>query len=265
MTILQIRARMVRKDSVVAMCALLIGTMSLSACADAVVTPVAAAERFDGETLYRGIFFGQGAVAAAIPEIQAAIGQVGSIEPAQREALNTFADDMVRVIRATEPGFFAEFEAAMHSGDHREIERTLNRANRLSVESLDQIPAIADWRAQLAANREAVQAELLQMYNAGQMSRSEFESARAHMTLMLAAQSDLDPQVGPMDWWRGWVLAVCVALAAAVALPPAIGVALVVAAAYAWAWSPSTETAGSTLHKEQVIDALATRLAVDFF
>ena len=64
-----------------------------------------AAPRFDGETLYRGLAFAQGPVAALFPEF-------ASLPPPSAEAI-AIVDRIVTRIRSIEPSFFPRFASAI--------------------------------------------------------------------------------------------------------------------------------------------------------
>jgi len=70
----------------------------------------------DGETLFTGIFFGQGDVALAFPEIwnRNEFAQARKLTPSQRASV----DELTRALGAAHPGFFDRFATEIQSGDH---------------------------------------------------------------------------------------------------------------------------------------------------
>jgi SdpC family antimicrobial peptide len=98
------------------------------------------APEYDGETLFRGVILGQGEVAELIPEIRDHYGleqRVSSKEDRQAN-IETF-DDIVAQVGATHPGYFDRFGAAMQSGDHVQIRRTLVEAAAITLDAVDQL------------------------------------------------------------------------------------------------------------------------------
>ncbi len=91
--------------------------------------------RYDGESVYRGVIFGQGAVAALFPEIwnQQAVQQaLDQMSPdqldqylADRKVAFAAFDDLVEIIRNDDPAFFERFGADMQSGEHLRVQAAL--------------------------------------------------------------------------------------------------------------------------------------------
>jgi SdpC family antimicrobial peptide len=278
MRLLRLRERQALfRGSALTLCAAHLLWVFVSACGP-VVAPHSR-QRASGEALYRGIFFGEGDIVASVPELRGTFEWQTMLDSTQRKAVHEFVDQLIPAIRQTDPAFLDAFGDALQSGDHLRIDRMVERANEVTVTALDRIPAVANWRAELANNQAAVQAELIRLHNAGTLSQADVEAASAQLSLMVAAKDDLRAaQAGAMELSRGWALAVVVGLAIVVGYPPLVlAVALVVFIAYAWAWGgggpggshpPKKMGAGAgsvgagTLHRDQIIDALATRLAM---
>ena len=80
-----------------------------------------------GKELFRGVLFGQGAVADALPEVweRAELRQMHTAPTT--EALAAI-DGIVSKLDATYPGYFDRFASDMQSGDHVQIRSTLQDA-----------------------------------------------------------------------------------------------------------------------------------------
>src|SRR5437870_2246999 len=82
-------------------------------------------ETYNGETLYRGLFFASGPVAAKIPTVQ----RVERYLPPEYKALE---DKVVQHIKSTNPTFFPNFEKEIQSGDHLRVAAAISQAAKLS-------------------------------------------------------------------------------------------------------------------------------------
>ncbi len=89
-----------------------------------------AAARFDGETLYRGLAFGQGPVAALFPEL--------ATLPAPTAEATAVVDRIVTRIRNIEPSFFARFASAIQKGDRVRIRTALESARTITEQAIQQ-------------------------------------------------------------------------------------------------------------------------------
>ncbi|HEX6372102.1 MAG TPA: hypothetical protein VF006_24475 [Longimicrobium sp.] len=269
MSILGFREKLVGVNTVSTLCTTLLLALFVSACgADAPTGPRAASVQATaaaadwttgGESIYRGVFFGQGQVTQDVPELADAFAWRGTMDETQRAALDSFVDDLTATIQKTSPGFFEEFDRVMRSGDHVMIADMMDRAGDVTLRAMDQVPGVEDWQKRLETERDAVQKELIRMHDEGKMSAEDVDAVRAQYDLLVAAGSGAQAQMGRSKWSRGWALAVAVALAVAIVYPPALAVALAVVVAYAWAWSPRAASTAE-LDREQVVHAIATRL-----
>ncbi|GAB2926602.1 hypothetical protein GCM10027028_26410 [Streptomyces sundarbansensis] len=106
----------------------LAGLGPVSASAATGNTPaVSAATPVNGETLYEGLFFGQGPVAKAHPDLTLARGKTSSAESAE------VADTVVDVIKAKDSTFFDRFGSEMQSGNEVRVNRILTEASQNTV------------------------------------------------------------------------------------------------------------------------------------
>lgn len=112
--------------------------LSISACdAGGVVSETQkeeASPRYGGKTIFEGLFFAKGPVAEQFPEIWnnekvgKHLSQMSSDEASQAEEIQ---EKIVRWIRSEHPDFFEEFGAAMQSGNHVKIRRTLEQTSSM--------------------------------------------------------------------------------------------------------------------------------------
>lgn len=127
------RSRALRPVALLVIVALvLLGLGSPGYAASANAAPVgapiqAAAVRYDGETIFRGLAFGQGPVARLFPELASA----PALSPEQAAAV----DAIVAQMRAFDPGFFDRFAAAMY-GSRVRVRAALESANELGKRSI---------------------------------------------------------------------------------------------------------------------------------
>jgi hypothetical protein len=105
---------------------------------------------FSGEDLYRGIILVHGPVAEMIPEIRDQLMPARFVNDRRLlRAIEMFQDRLIEEIGSAHPQFFAEFAAAMQSGDHLVVLRGLEDAARLTLETLSGMHEIAALRAVL--------------------------------------------------------------------------------------------------------------------
>ena len=112
---------------------LLVVHPDVAAAASARAQPAAhstAAPRFDGETLYRGLAFAQGPVAALFPEF-------ASLPPPSAEAI-AIVDRIVTRIRSIEPSFFPRFASAIQKGDRVRIRAAIDNARTITEQAIQQ-------------------------------------------------------------------------------------------------------------------------------
>lgn len=96
-------------------------------------TASADAHPFDGEELFRGIYWGQGPAAAQIE----AVGTVRA-EAMPKEVL-VLIDRSVKHIQTSEPTFFDEFAEVLYSGNHREVSEALEAGGQTLAEAIERV------------------------------------------------------------------------------------------------------------------------------
>lgn len=89
-------------------------------------------EKYDGETLFKGIFLGQGPVAEMFPELWTKeMRKVTNDEEAVK-----VADHLIKTMEEASPGYFAEFEDAIYSGNHLQVQEVFEKGGLLIDEIL---------------------------------------------------------------------------------------------------------------------------------
>jgi SdpC family antimicrobial peptide len=121
---------------------------------------ISAPGQADGETIYRGLFFGQGDLAALAAKVwlgEAPLEHAQTEDPELRATVAALQDDMIRGIQENEPAFFEELRAALTSGNHVHVDRTLDRAASVTRTAFENV-ADQPVHASLESNSE-LQAE----------------------------------------------------------------------------------------------------------
>ncbi|WP_338553836.1 sporulation delaying protein family toxin [Paenibacillus sp. KS-LC4] len=83
--------------------------------------------KFNGETIFRGLVFGQGEAAKLLPDIwtKDLLSKVNTPEAA------TVANNVVASIKKLDPTYFNTLEKAAYSGNHIQVRAALNRGGEL--------------------------------------------------------------------------------------------------------------------------------------
>jgi SdpC family antimicrobial peptide len=210
----------------------------------------------DGEALYRGIFFGQGSILQQIPELDEVLSWRASANQTSLNTVDAMVNDIVPVIASNHSGYFAHFSTEMRSGDQVRIFDALREASTFTTDAMGSLPTYQSWLSMTPSQKEAAQDQMLQAYNAGQMSQSDYD----YVTAMLMIDGG-DEEV-KFKLWVGWALVLAGAVGYAYVILGNPGPAVVVAAAAAYAVVVAFEARqpGAELERDQLIDAVATRL-----
>lgn len=88
-------------------------------------------QTFDGQTVFRGLFLGEGPVATAHPELQR-VPMVSSTEGSE-----AWKDDLINDISQADPAFFERFGEAIQSGSRPAIQEASTEASAATVEALE--------------------------------------------------------------------------------------------------------------------------------
>jgi SdpC family antimicrobial peptide len=135
---------------------------SVSSVGTAVVAPAVSAKT-DGENVFRGLFFGQGQVGhdlASLELFSEARQHLGEETPEEVRA----SDAVIELINKRYPGFFEEFSSASRSGDPRQVEKAVTKAQDtlLSVAEKDKdLSATPEENGQLCGVTVAVGAAVI--------------------------------------------------------------------------------------------------------
>jgi SdpC family antimicrobial peptide len=106
------------------------GLISTASTASAAVTT-----RHDGETLFAGLYFGDGPVAKMFPEIWESPHVAQQVSQAQKsESWSKTKSEAIAWVRTNDPDFFNRFEQDIQSGDHVRVGQAYKQgAQKLSA------------------------------------------------------------------------------------------------------------------------------------
>lgn len=97
--------------------------------AGAAVPSASRVPSYDGETMFRGLYFGTGPATGLFSEIWESKPELlrgGAVSP----EFSALQDRILGRIRTGDPTFFQRFEAGLRSGNHIRVERTLSEGSR---------------------------------------------------------------------------------------------------------------------------------------
>lgn len=100
----------------------------------ATASPTATA-RYNGETLFAGLYFGEGPVAKMFPEIWESTQVAQQVSQAQNsESWNKTKAEAIAWVRTNDPDFFNRFEQDIQSGNHMRVGQAYKQgAQKLSA------------------------------------------------------------------------------------------------------------------------------------
>lgn len=84
-------------------------------------------DKYDGETIFRGILFGQNDVAKLFPEIWTD----EKLENAENSEVREFVNNVVESIKTNDPNYFDKLEEAVYSGNHLAINKAFDKGANL--------------------------------------------------------------------------------------------------------------------------------------
>jgi hypothetical protein len=240
-----------------------------------------ATPEFSGMDLYRGIILAHGPVAGLIPEIRDQLVPPGLLQDRQlRRAMEMFQDRLIEEIALTHPKFFDEFAAAMRSGDHLAVQDGLEKAARVTLDTLSGMHEVAALRAALKEDPGRMRGFLDALkQNPGAAGVDDATLQRA-IELAIARsidQGDTSQDPSSVDTSVVVVLVAVAAIVAAItiALAESYAATLNIAAAVnvyvavvAWTWVYATSSDGKRrkaasrlpLSREQMVDSIVLAL-----
>ncbi|MFE4764756.1 sporulation delaying protein family toxin [Bacillus mycoides] len=113
----------------------------------------------DGETLYRGLVFGQGEVAKTLPEVWTD----ERIKEANKKEAKEASDAIIKAMKENDPKYFDELQKAVYSGDPIKIKSSLEKGGELLTSSVK----IEEDKKQLGVGEGRCAAVLWAVYAAG--------------------------------------------------------------------------------------------------
>lgn len=127
----------------------------MGGCTTDIITPeledtAGSKTEYDGEVLFRALFFGQGDLSTALfPEVWRNENIEAKRGPHDPEVI-AFREDVVEWVASNHSAFFAKFGRELQSGDHVRVDATLNAAGGMLEKA---IYAVGDEEV-LAATKE---------------------------------------------------------------------------------------------------------------
>lgn len=94
-----------------------------------------------GEEMFRGVFFLEGQYAQMLPEAQSLkMAYANKAQSASQQALVAQVRQAVLAdIKATHPGYFAQFKSVLKSGDLMRVSQTLTQSEKILTQSLERV------------------------------------------------------------------------------------------------------------------------------
>lgn len=102
-------------------------------------SPASADERYDGETLFEGLYFGIGPVAEHFPDIEEAMAERREASEEEDGLLRDLEGRLLRAVHEADEGFLGRFEEGIQSGDHVAIESLLEEGTALLDHAAGQV------------------------------------------------------------------------------------------------------------------------------
>jgi SdpC family antimicrobial peptide len=129
-------ARQIPQEVLSIVCVFLISVQAFTPTNALGSTPQAAQEhhRYDGETIFRGLYFGQGPVAELFPELwkqERYLATKKQLTSKDEQRLTEVQNKIVARLRDQDKGFFDRFGKTMQSGDHLAIQKSLEETGKL--------------------------------------------------------------------------------------------------------------------------------------
>ena len=118
----------IRQKSVAYLLVVLLLHVTLACTTSPKIPP--AGTRFDGETMFRGLFFGHGPVAKYFPEIWDRADVRRAMAQADMSAATELENRILAEVRSKDAAFLDRFATEMQSGDHLRVRAALDDAGR---------------------------------------------------------------------------------------------------------------------------------------
>jgi hypothetical protein len=117
----------------------------------------ASAIALSGEDIFRGIVMGEGDVAMMIPEIRETYAiDHESLSEEVSAGIRDFNNELIAVIRSTQPSFFDDFGEMISSGNHITVMEALDKAGAVLLDAAYEIPEVQELIARIEEEPEYV-------------------------------------------------------------------------------------------------------------
>jgi hypothetical protein len=187
-----------------------------------------------GVDAYKAIFQGRGALAEDIPLVHNnyQISYFISAESEEDSLYNAFSDNVIDAISTLDPGFFADFEAHITSGDPLAVSAGLQSAAEITVQAALTIPEFQDQLLAAAENQQLLESATAQIEQID--PESEIDEVQMGEILTQLGEGQ-EPTCVTVVYAVAAAIYVVAAYWAAVAMNVAVAInAAVVAAAFLW-------------------------------
>lgn len=129
-------AHQIPQKAVSIACAVLIVMQAFTPTASLGGSPQSAQEhrRYDGETVFRGLYFGEGPVAEMFPELwkqERYVATKKQLTSDDEHKLAELQNKLIARIREQDKSFFDHFGETMQSGDHLAIQKLMEQTGKL--------------------------------------------------------------------------------------------------------------------------------------
>ncbi|GAB3802545.1 hypothetical protein GCM10028819_31520 [Spirosoma humi] len=103
--------------------------------------PLTVNHRYSGEEMFRGLFFGEGRYAEAIPELQSLQMSYSKklAKPADVKVVNQLRSQVVHYIQAQQPRFFDNLQVAFESGNPTKVQTALESGRAITAKAVEHI------------------------------------------------------------------------------------------------------------------------------
>ncbi|WCT13503.1 hypothetical protein [Mucilaginibacter jinjuensis] len=218
-------------------------------------TSVLKSKNFTSDELFRGLIFGEGKVAALIPEITVHASDVAT-DALEQKAISDLEDQIIATIKVNKPDFLTTFKSQIESGNRTLISQAFSNSHDVLIQALTSaniVPPALVSDSFLKGLRDQLPDKI-----DGKTIRSVIDSKRENFKTQILnalgnkAVNSVDKQVNAININLNWAYAGVAVVAFAVAV-----IVIVIAA-------PATEattTSSDTLQKEEIVNSVANNLA----
>ncbi|AKD55840.1 hypothetical protein [Spirosoma radiotolerans] len=103
--------------------------------------PLTANHRYSGEEMFRGLFFGEGRYAEAIPELQSLQLSYSKklAKPVDEKAVRQVRSQIVQYIQTQQPRYFENLQVAFESGNPTKVQAALESGRAITAKAIEHL------------------------------------------------------------------------------------------------------------------------------